>query len=448
MTSITVVTVGANAQPLAPAPVAGAQAQAFTIINLDTANTVVLGSLPSQLTFPLGPLASVTLTAPVWAAAATEALQVGIVPGGSAFSPGSLTINGPVTAEITGPVEVEGTVAISGTVDASVTGTVEITGTPSVEIAGTPSVEISGTTTVDLASGSEIEINNSSIDVIGAGGYIMPGLTSTIYTNASAITITEGTTETVVSEASVESYSSLDISLNSGVTVSTSSTGTAAVMPVGVTFYDSNGYYIAGNVYNVPLGWGGANGGTAQFSIPCRGALVTVELFNIGTAGTITVSASDLNVSGSYRSLDNVQYTCANPNTGTFNDIVYSAGSDNSDSVATQWVAQITAPAMTTGDVNAYTLTGYSGEVKGWFRSNGAALQVLIVDIGCAATIGGISNAGNGNSGVIYATQTAADATEGEIQYLDLYLPPSPCIVITSAVAASDTTFNLQLMGM
>jgi len=106
MASITTVTVGTNAQPLAAPPLAGATAAVLTVINLDTANTVNLGSSANQLALELGPLASVTLTAPIYAAAATEQLKVGVVPGGSGYSPGSLTINGPVTAEITGPVEI------------------------------------------------------------------------------------------------------------------------------------------------------------------------------------------------------------------------------------------------------------------------------------------------------------------------------------------------------
>jgi len=102
MASITTITVGLDAQPLAPAPVVGAAATVITVINLDTVNVVNLGSSSSQLGLALGPLASITLAAPVWAGAATGQLQVGIIPGGSNYSPGALTITGPVTATITG----------------------------------------------------------------------------------------------------------------------------------------------------------------------------------------------------------------------------------------------------------------------------------------------------------------------------------------------------------
>ena len=67
MASIATTMVGPNAQPIAPAPLAGQTADQVTVVNLDTENTAQLGSSATFLPYPLGPLASVTLTAPVWA---------------------------------------------------------------------------------------------------------------------------------------------------------------------------------------------------------------------------------------------------------------------------------------------------------------------------------------------------------------------------------------------
>jgi hypothetical protein len=89
MASIATVTVGLDAQPLAPAPLAGNAPAVITVVNLDTANTVNLGSLASQLSFPLGPGASATLNAPVWAGAATVPLKVAVIPGGGSYSLGT-----------------------------------------------------------------------------------------------------------------------------------------------------------------------------------------------------------------------------------------------------------------------------------------------------------------------------------------------------------------------
>lgn len=91
MGSLTTANVGLNMQCLAPGPVAGATADQVLIINLDAKNTVNLGSASTNLSFPLGPLSSITLSAPVYAAAATQPLVVGIAPGGTSFfQPASL----------------------------------------------------------------------------------------------------------------------------------------------------------------------------------------------------------------------------------------------------------------------------------------------------------------------------------------------------------------------
>ena len=92
MALITTVTVGLNARPLVPAPVAGAPAVVVTVVNLDTALTVNVGSSATQLAFPLGPGASLTLNAPVWAGAATDPLKVGVIPGSASDSLGTPVI--------------------------------------------------------------------------------------------------------------------------------------------------------------------------------------------------------------------------------------------------------------------------------------------------------------------------------------------------------------------
>lgn len=91
MASLTTAVVGLNVQCLAPGPVGSATADQVLIINLDAQNTVNLGSSTTNLAFPLAPQSSIALSAPVFAAAATMPLVVGIAPGGSSFfQPASL----------------------------------------------------------------------------------------------------------------------------------------------------------------------------------------------------------------------------------------------------------------------------------------------------------------------------------------------------------------------
>lgn len=171
MASLTTARVGLNVQTLAPAAVAGAEADQVLIINLDLDNTVNLGSSSTNLIFPLGPGASTTLTAPVYASAATVPLLVGIAPGGSSYSPGSLTITGPVTATISGPV------------DANVSGTVEVS-------AGNVTIVENAAATTGVASASYIQAQPAASPVIlvtmpAAGRIWAVSLACTVNTNAS-----------------------------------------------------------------------------------------------------------------------------------------------------------------------------------------------------------------------------------------------------------------------
>jgi hypothetical protein len=142
------------------------------LINLDDTNTAYYGysggiAPESQVALPLGPLASIVVSSagPVWIVAA-EPLEVAASPGASGYSPGSLTITGPVTAEITGTVAVNvqnATLAVTGSVDAEVTGSVEISGTP------------------------DVTFTNDIINVTGDGGAFPPGDNASLYTGSASI---------------------------------------------------------------------------------------------------------------------------------------------------------------------------------------------------------------------------------------------------------------------
>lgn len=109
VSAITTKTVGVNVGQLWPGQNGAEDVQ---VINLDDTNTAYLGSSTSidagqPNAFPLGPLASAVFPgdAPLYGVASVP-VTVGLVPGGSNYSPGSLTISGPVTADITGPVDI------------------------------------------------------------------------------------------------------------------------------------------------------------------------------------------------------------------------------------------------------------------------------------------------------------------------------------------------------
>lgn len=259
MASLTTARVGLNQQTIVPGPVGGADADQALIINLDLENTVNLGSSSTNLSFPLGPLASATLTAPVYAAAATEPLEVGIAPGGSSYSPGSLTITGPVTAEITGTVTVAGT--------------------------------------VDIAAG-DVTFTNDQIDVTGIGGYILPGPYAVLISDSATHTIpvsggAAGAGQYATAIQDVRNYQSFNLAIEASCP---SQSGAAAPLVMAVTlswFADAAGdFLVESDTYwmwlansssfasNYPLRGGG----------PAKGAYVVIGVANLGTGATIDVS--------------------------------------------------------------------------------------------------------------------------------------------------------------
>lgn len=273
MASLTTARVGLNQQTLVPGPVGGVDADQVLIINLDLENTVNLGSSSTNLIFPLGPLASVTLTAPVYAAAATEPLLVGIAPGGTSYSPGSLTITGPVTAEITGPVTVEGTI----------------------DIGNSPTVDLAAGATVDISGIADVNVQNANIDVIGAGGFITPGQLAPVNNNATPFT--SGASHTTIVSGSpynVANYSSI-VFAQGTMSINSTAANAATCAMWTFTWQDSAGTTVGIDTVSCIIG------NVATWEIPVRGSQLTVGLVNNGSTGVITCPAGACIIDGSYR---------------------------------------------------------------------------------------------------------------------------------------------------
>jgi hypothetical protein len=388
MASITTTVVGKNSQVLAPAPVVGVDASVVTVINLDTANTVNLGSAATYLPLELGPLASLTLTAPVWAQAATDPLQVGIIPGGASYSPGALTITGPVTATISGPV------------DATVSGSVDIS-------AGT-------------------------VDVTGIGGYIAPGQVGALYSNASTFTIAAGST-TSTSTYNVTTYASLDFVFAS---LANSSAGAGSAMCAVVTlrWNDPTGNSIGTDVIGV------CQGQYVTGSIPCRGSLVTIEVSNPGSTGTLSFPIGDININGSFRVIDKLRFNVGGQNPPAFAGLSIQAQPAPVYTV-NGWLANINQTGLTAGALYMWLLPMYSGQVIGTFSVNTDPLDndAVIIDL-AYAVVGGVVP-GTGNNAVLQ-NWSSAIGTEAA----SYYAPPSQ-LALVAKPSSNTTSVFLTLTG-
>jgi hypothetical protein len=428
----------------------GSSTGSVTLINLSDSDTIYVSTTPVVhiSDIPVGPLASMTFDGSQWwyGSAITEPLvQVAVLPGTTGYGAGSLNISGPVTAEITGPVTVEGTVGIDGTVDASVTGTVDISGTPTVDLASGATVEISGTPTVELTGTADVNVENAQIDVFGAGGYILPGQTASLYHNAAAVSLpTGGGNTALLSGVSVAAYNSLDFSIDGAYITGAAGAADASVGTIIVEFSDLDNYIVETYTINVPVAWGGsANGSMATFSVPCAGSLVNVFVYNFGITGggTLVYPVGTIGISGSYRSISGIKYNATIFNHPTVNSIIWAESPNTAQNSYMPWVAQIDNPTLTTGDSYGFNLNGYSGTVQGFFRPNGGTPSVIIADLGVAATIGGITT-GVDSLETIYVCEAAA---AGDVVPVSFNLPPSPCAALIAGTTGQ--SFNLQLLG-
>lgn len=420
MAAISTAYVGANAQPLLGAPAAGQAPASVTVINLDTENTVNLGSAASQLQFPLGPLASLTMTAPVWAAAATEPLQVGLVPGGSGYSPGSLTITGPVTAEITGPVTVEGTI----------------------DIGNSPTVDLAAGATVDISGIADVNVQNATLDIIGSGGFVTGGEVGNLFQSANT-TIGPGAINVISPSINVENYTSIVLSM-ANLTNTSAAAGAAVCAIFHVTWFDSLGDETATDTLSTLLGANVA----PTWEIPARGSTCTLSIQNVGTVGSINVSAGFLVIDGSYRAIPNVRVTQGfiGAPLPTLTGCTAVLQGNPVFQVAS-WIASLQY-AWSGANANVVIpLPQWAGEVTGFYEviTTALARAATIVDLTYAVQGGFSSGLGTGYPyGIINAFPAAITANPVQTTF---NLPPTQCAVIIDTPAAAGQFF-LSLVGV
>jgi hypothetical protein len=405
--------------------------QGITVLNLDTSGTVWLGYSASMAAatggggIPVGPLASMQFdgTQSVYAVAAGQ-LTIGIAPGVTSYTAGSLTISGPVTADITGPVEVEGSIGI--------------TGTPAVTIdSGSVAATITGTT--------DVNVQNGTIDVIGSGGYILPGtVASALSVNSvSAPAGGSGGGWWTSSTFDVSGYNSLDV-VFTNVVGSSDATGAAICACVEFEFQEPNGQIAGYQVGWVIVGRGGS-GITSVFSVPCAGSKCTLNVINFGTAASINISS--VNVMGSYRQLQGkwVFTDGIGSPSGTYGGAAYAPAG-----MAYYWAqgsaARLAATLAKGSGLSVFIVGQWHGEVSGWFQEATTLLgnDPVIIDL-AFQTVGNLAAGTNANTVVNFANNITAPAT----QLVTYNASPSVyALVCNQNSSTGATTINLALTGI
>jgi hypothetical protein len=190
---------------------------------------------------------------------------ISVIPGGTAYSPGSLAISGPVTATIT------------GTVNADVTGT------------------------VDIAAGS-VTFTNDQIDITGIGGYVAPGAYALVLNDTSTHTVGAGSSYTT-SIYNMQTYQSYTIAVQ-GYCGAQANAGAPLCVPVVVSYYaDAAG----STLIDTERWWmwlASSSGAATPIygSGPLRGGYITVTVGN--PVGSEPVTVTEINLYGAGRSLN------------------------------------------------------------------------------------------------------------------------------------------------
>jgi hypothetical protein len=422
----------------------GSQSSPIQLINQDTINTVYVAyasnlSIGQPGVYPIGPLASMAFdgTVSVWGITAGPTVAVGVIPGGSNYSPGSLAITGPVTAAISGPVTVSSItapVAVSAITApitvASVTAPVDI---------GT----VSGSVDINTVAGS---VNvNGAVNATGVGGFINPGQSGSLFVSGGPLSIPPNSANGVASNVSVQNYSSIVLTINNITNSSVAATAAICVYAL-VVWQDSNGINIGEDDVSLIMPNGGVGTSTsASWEIPCKGSAFSIQVLNLGAVGNILMPVGSLRVDGSYRVVPDIRVQTSaltglppaitGASVGAQGTPVYEINSWVS-SLAFTWAGAVAN--------QVFLLAPWRGQISGYYQVTSTALvkNVTIVDLtfalqnqvvsGAAYPFGIIQNL----PGSILANPVA----------LNFNLPPTQCAIIIDTPATAGS-FTMSLIG-
>jgi len=270
-------------------------------------------------------------------------------------------------------------VTVSGTPAVTVTsGTVSIGNTPAVTVSGTPNVAISsGTVDATITGTTDVSVQNATLDVIGSGGYVLPGQITTLFTSTTS-SVTAGSTLTVLSSGApfnITPYSSIDFAItsNNGSTAS----GAAYCMLVTVAFTDpTNSYVVSQKTFGLPVG------GIYQFSVPCIGPGMYLAISNQGSTGTITMPV--LSIFGSFRNLTDFQWNNYDVFQPSNDSTITWLGANNPAGVTSKWVSAGEYSPNTTNALYGVLFPPTFGPVTGFYQvvNNPFANDPVVIDMG------------------------------------------------------------------
>jgi hypothetical protein len=409
-------------QGSSPTPMTLVNQSATATVWVGTDTTIMAGSGPVIALAP-GDSASFDGSVTVYGITLPNTTApVAVIPGGSAFTPGSLFISGPVTATISGPVTVEGTVdigTITGSIDiASVTGTVNVDGVAGVFPPGAYASLISDASGHSLGS---------------SGGRPVPYTTPIV---------------------DVQAYQSFSLIIQA-YCASQATAGAPLVMPVQIFWYaDSAGDYLL----EVDTVWCWIPNSAAQAAInpllgggPCKGAYAALSFYTTALSATIDVAL--ISMTGNGRSISTARFRQCAPVANINSGITLLSSVNPTNGLASvepgYSVGGDGIVANETDNVNVAASSTYwlplplfNGPVYVRFQTSTALANDFVL-----CTAAGLQNGqvqpGSASQGCIWNPASAM----GTDYTTDLYLGNCPLyLVIRSTVTAP--TFSLQIQGV
>lgn len=382
----------------------GNNATPIQVTNLSTTVTVWVDNASNVTNdgntgVPIGPLASMSFdgSVSIYAIATGGNALLSVVPGGVAYSPGSL--------------------AIAGNVNATISGSVNISG-----------------------QSVPIDVSAATVTIVPNGnGYINPGQTLNLVTDTSVHTQGPGTTYQIPF-VDVRKYTSVSLYFQAYASAQ-NTVGSALTAQVQLSWYDDAAglYPVYVETVSMYIGNGSGKVQALQGTMPCHGGYLIASVTNNGTAGNIVFPVLILN--GSYRTPVYSSWRQSTPSTALTAFLCNGVTVSNLNVPPYNYnnsLGMLPGPTPGTG-LRMYLLPLYSGPVYLQYSIITAALTQTPTIVDLAYTTSGNLSGGTGQSGWIWTgPNTAGQSVQQMIE-----LPRSPCALVVNPAATSSIQFSL-----
>lgn len=286
---------------------------------------------------------------------------------------------------------------------------------------------------ISVANGN-VTIDNATLDVIGQGGFILPGELQLLFDNTAPV-VAAPLSSQARGPFIVNNYSSIMFTAN-GPSSSSVAAGAAVCAVWNFQWSDQSG-----NIISTTDTISCFMDCDITVQIPVKGYQVEIFLNNIGTVGTITYANNDVMLWGDYRAVDDIVVldtgqsapTITGWNVFTQPNPVYAVS---------QWLASVIDSVQVASKFTLWPMPQFRGSVSGMYGQSTEALARFATIVDMTYAVQGSIVAGTSYSFGILQSMNSAAGTTAPVNYNS---PPTQLAFIyeTGATAGGQTTLNL-----